>query len=244
MRRESQPPDLHFCPMEGNYGVVSTTDVAPEASVDPLQSAYDLLVDPHDDARSAKRSMTSHRITVCAQRLAVERGYDEFTLDQLAEAAGVSRRTLFNYFPSKLDAVLGTLPRLTREEAETFLRGGPSGVLMRDLSLLVLRIIEDKRVSGEEWLLSRDCLGRNPKLLVHAQEKFRGSVDAAKQLIAKREGVDSHSPRASVSIGLLAGLFDVTINQFVESDQTRPLSDIYMDNLALAGQLLRGPADS
>ncbi len=211
--------------------------------MDPLQRAYDLLVAPPDDARSVKRSRTSHHITMCARQLAIEHGYDDYTLDQLAEAAGVSRRTLFNYFPSKLDAVLGTIPRIPHDEAEAFLHGGPTGVLMRDLSRLVLQMLEDKEVTRQEWLLSRECLGRNPKLLAHSRTKFRESVDAAKQLIAKREGVDPSSPRASVSIGLLVGLFDVTIDQFVEPGQTRSLGDIYMDNLNLAGQLLRGPAD-
>lgn len=34
-------------------------------------------------------------------RLVVERGYDGFTMDDLAGAVGVSRRTLFNHDPDK-----------------------------------------------------------------------------------------------------------------------------------------------
>ena len=60
--------------------------------------------------REQKRWETSRRITLCAQRLTDAHGIDGFTMDELADAAEVSRRTLFNYFPSKTDAVLGEAP--------------------------------------------------------------------------------------------------------------------------------------
>lgn len=57
--------------------------------------------------REKQRAATAARIVRSARRLADQHGVDGFTLDDLAEAAGVSRRTLFNYFPTKYDAVLG-----------------------------------------------------------------------------------------------------------------------------------------
>ena len=41
------------------------------------------------------------------ERLADDRGFDGFTMDELAAAAAVSRRTLFNHVSGKLEAVLG-----------------------------------------------------------------------------------------------------------------------------------------
>ena len=64
--------------------------------------------------RELKKVETTRRITLCAQRLTDERGLDGFTMDDLAEAAEVSRRTLFNYFPGKVDAVLGAAPSSRR----------------------------------------------------------------------------------------------------------------------------------
>ena len=52
-----------------------------------------------------------------AQRLAVDCGYAGFTVEDLARAVGVSRRTLFNHVSSKEEAVLGMLPVLTDEQA-------------------------------------------------------------------------------------------------------------------------------
>ncbi|MFB4274747.1 MULTISPECIES: TetR/AcrR family transcriptional regulator [unclassified Nonomuraea] len=59
--------------------------------------------------RERKKEQTRRRISEVALRLFDERGYDAVTVNEVAEAAGVAKVTLFNYFPSKeclvLDAV-------------------------------------------------------------------------------------------------------------------------------------------
>jgi AcrR family transcriptional regulator len=54
-----------------------------------------------DGIREAKRRETHRRIAEAAIRLFLERGYDATTLDAIAEAAEISRRTFFAYFRSK-----------------------------------------------------------------------------------------------------------------------------------------------
>lgn len=46
-------------------------------------------------------------IEAAAFQLFAERGFDETTTDDIAEAAGIGRRTLFRYFPSKFDIPWG-----------------------------------------------------------------------------------------------------------------------------------------
>ena len=62
---------------------------------------------------------TSRRaVTHAALELFAERGFEETTVDDIADALGVSRRTLFRYFASKNDMVWGefdwVLARLRR----------------------------------------------------------------------------------------------------------------------------------
>lgn len=51
--------------------------------------------------RAKKRRETLRRITDSALRLFVSDGYEATTLDAIAEAAGISRRTFFYYFDTK-----------------------------------------------------------------------------------------------------------------------------------------------
>ncbi|GAA3664548.1 TetR/AcrR family transcriptional regulator [Microbacterium marinilacus] len=59
-----------------------------------------------ESRRQAKRRETHDRIAAAGLRLFLEHGYEATTLDAIAEAAGISRRTLFYYFASKDDIVL------------------------------------------------------------------------------------------------------------------------------------------
>ena len=48
-----------------------------------------------------RRSTTRHHITDVAIELFARRGFDEVSVDDVAEAAGIARRTLFRYYASK-----------------------------------------------------------------------------------------------------------------------------------------------
>lgn len=56
--------------------------------------------------RERKRRETSKRIEEASIRLFLQRGYGETTIDEIADAAGISRRTFFHYFKSKDDIML------------------------------------------------------------------------------------------------------------------------------------------
>jgi AcrR family transcriptional regulator len=59
-----------------------------------------------DGLRARKRQETLERIAEAGLRLFSQNGYEATTLDAIAEAAGISRRTFFYYFKSKEEILL------------------------------------------------------------------------------------------------------------------------------------------
>jgi AcrR family transcriptional regulator len=55
--------------------------------------------------RERKKLQTRRHIADTACRLFVERGFDAVTVDEVAQAAEVSKKTVFNYFPTKEDLI-------------------------------------------------------------------------------------------------------------------------------------------
>ncbi|MEV4567532.1 helix-turn-helix domain-containing protein [Nonomuraea sp. NPDC049419] len=60
----------------------------------------------HSTLRARRRAQTQRTIQAHAIRLFSERGYDATTMNDVAEAAGVSPMTLYRHFPTKEDLVL------------------------------------------------------------------------------------------------------------------------------------------
>ena len=75
--------------------------------------------------RERKRRETRRRLAETGLRLFLDKGYEETTLDAIAEAAGVSRRTVFHYFDQKEDILLAWQSGLGEAMQEAILRQPP-----------------------------------------------------------------------------------------------------------------------
>lgn len=83
-----------------------------------------------DQARTGLRERTrrviQREITEAAERLFIERGYEATTIEHIAEAVGMSRRTLYRYFPTREDIVVAKLD-VVADEVLAGLRSRPAG---------------------------------------------------------------------------------------------------------------------
>jgi AcrR family transcriptional regulator len=145
--------------------------------------------------RERKKQRTRDTIARVALELFAERGYDETTLEDIAEAADVSKRTIFSYYQSKEDILFHDEPRILLA-IEQQLRSRPPGTTTVDaLGDLLVALVPDKgasirkRIIGESEALrlsERARFGRLEKVLAEslAQDLEAGPDDIRPILIA------------------------------------------------------------
>src|SRR5437016_3464513 len=77
--------------------------------------------------RERKKQRTRETIARAARELFAERGYHATTLPDIAEAADVSTRTIFAYFPSKEDILFSDFPLMREALAQALADERPEG---------------------------------------------------------------------------------------------------------------------
>ncbi len=183
--------------------------------------------------RASNRRQTAKRINTCAQQLTEERGLDGFSMDDLADAAGVSRRTLFNYFPGKDAAVLGDPLVLDPTLATRFVAGGPTGHLVDDMVALIEPALASGDFTRDDVARGRRLLAAEPRLMTVAHERFTDIGAQVLELVAAREGADHDPARAKIVIHVLAALFDIALTSFI-TDPRRELPELFDDAISSA----------
>ena len=102
-----------------------------------------------------RHRQTQADIAAAAVRLFTQQGYDVTTMEQVAEAAGVSRRTAYRHFPAK-EELLNHHPRLWLEHYNAVLASRQPDESTRDCCrrglLAVADVIEENRAAIlEAW---------------------------------------------------------------------------------------------
>ena len=190
-------------------------------------------------AKVDRREQMLMAIHLAALRLADERGLDGFTMDELAAEVGVSRRTLFNYVPGKMDAVLGVPePGQHREALGEFAAGGPTGRFAEDLKHAVLLILDDDGAQPDDMVRFRRLARSEPRFLHALHDRFGALIEEVAPIFRQREGEHFDGERAAVAVRVLLAIFDVALDAFVE-DTSRPMSEHFSRTYDALVELLR-----
>jgi AcrR family transcriptional regulator len=167
-----------------------------------------------------RRAATAARLTSTSRRWTAERGLSGFTIEELCDEVGISRRTFFNYFPSKDEAVLGVDEGEEVERlAGTFLalesRGWPA--VLEDLVLLAGDMSEQLGITLDTHTEFIGALEREPRLLARALGMNREREQQLAELVASREGVATNDPRVRATIALFATLMRSSVESLLEA---------------------------
>ena len=105
--------------------------------------------------RELNKTRTREAIVAALRTLVAEQPMSEVTVDQLAEAAGISRRTFFNYFPNTIAVLSQTFAEL----AGQMLSQVDGELLRTDPVAAVRTLVKARGVSPEllSWLAALNC---------------------------------------------------------------------------------------
>ena len=191
-------------------------------------------------AAECKLTEKRARIRCEASRLTVERGYDGFTMDDLAGRVGVSRRTLFNVVPDKESAVLGLEPDFdASEEGSRFRDGGPDGDLVPDrlamFEAAMMRLSGDDAASASQTatdhLLYTEALAADPKVLAMAHARAARHTREVAELIATREGWAPDDLRARTLAAAVGALVRVSFDEVARREGSTPVAEVFRETV-------------
>ncbi|RKT87031.1 DNA-binding transcriptional regulator, AcrR family [Saccharopolyspora antimicrobica] len=190
------------------------------------------------------------QMTSFARRLTAERGLSGFTVEEVCEHVGISRRSFFNYFTSKDDVVLGVPARRDDEDLTAWFTGrgrpddpGISPTLLDDLAELSVRRWDSSGITAESMHDVRAAFEREPRLLTKGFERLLRDEQSDVELVERREGLPSGDLRAAAAVQLIQVLVRASAWEFLAPADTGTYAEILGRRLAAARELLAPPHD-
>ncbi len=199
-----------------------------------------------DGLRERKKKETRQLISDAATRLFLERGFEAVTVGEVAEAAEVSAKTVFNYFPHKEDLFLDRLPEALELIGRAVRERAP-GVHPVDAvrELLVRLLAEGDQLSGyvERPTFARywEVVWESPALKARIREFVQEVEGLVAGLFAEVVGTDPVAPgnrmAAAVVVAAYRTVYETGVRRALAGEGGDELRD---ELVVLAGRLFRG----
>jgi AcrR family transcriptional regulator len=174
--------------------------------------------------RERKKEQTRQLIATTARRLFSERGFDGVTVAEIARAADVAEKTVFNYFPTKEDLFYSRLEAFEEELLEAIRGRAPGESVIAAFRTFIMRQRGVFDLGGDEAseqlrTITRVITG-SPALLAREREVLGRYTEALAALIAEETGSDAGAvePRvvAAALIGIHRSLIDYVRRRTLE----------------------------
>jgi AcrR family transcriptional regulator len=168
--------------------------------------------------RERKKQQTRELIAQTARRLFLERGFDHVPVAEIARAANVSEKTVFNYYTRKEDLVYFQLQAFEEELLAAVRDRAPGESVLDAFSRFVLQrrglLAESDPEAAERLAALTRMITESPALLTREREIFERYTDSLAELLARETGAapDDVEPRvvANALMGVHRALVDFT----------------------------------
>jgi AcrR family transcriptional regulator len=171
--------------------------------------------------REKKKQATRQQISDMATSMFIEQGFDNVRVVDVAEAAGVSEKTVFNYFPTKESLVLDQVDpmiSLLRERIGPGATDAPTDAMVDLVSDSIERVISQGLGDPEMKLLIDGFMkmfDETPALGAARDQASKLLVDTAAAALAERFDRDDEDVEIRVTAIALIGFWETGRNRAV-----------------------------
>ncbi|WP_230329892.1 TetR/AcrR family transcriptional regulator [Nocardia aurantiaca] len=190
--------------------------------------------------RARKKAQTRQNISNTATRLFLDRGYDNVTIAEIAQAAEVAKMTVTNYFPRKEDLVL--------DIHDAFVAGPATAVRERqpgESALAALRRAYLAAVAAKDAVLAgfsgpdfAALITGSPALVARLREFHEDRERHLFQVLAEETGSTADDFAARIAAALLSGvhrvLFEEVLRRTVAGEPNEAIAASLAERVAAA----------
>jgi AcrR family transcriptional regulator len=167
--------------------------------------------------RERKKRLMRQQLSDTATRMFLERGFDAVRVAEIAEACGVSEKTVFNYFPTKESLILDRLEATVASLRTGLAEPGVSPVEA------ALRILDGELGAMTSWLAAQDdpvqasaairrfgaLIQATPSLRAHQNDMMDQFTTVAAAILAERAAMSADDPEPLIAATALLGLWRI-----------------------------------
>lgn len=191
--------------------------------------------------RERKKRATRRALHDAALQLALERGLEHLTVEEISAAAGVSARTFFNYFPGKEEAILG--------DDIVPVDAGQAAVIMSDAADVLdgvygvaMALFAGLAPRREQVLMRWQLVERYPALLSRMFARFEELDKGLAAAVAARTGAAPDDAYSQLMAAVGSAAMRVAVRRWTAGHGDHPLErylseafGLLRDELALYG---------
>jgi AcrR family transcriptional regulator len=160
--------------------------------------------------RERKKEHTRQLLADTARRLFSERGFEEVSVAEIAEAAEVSTATVFNYFPTKEDLVYSRLEAFQEQMLAAIRDRAPGETVIAAFGKFILEprglLVATDEESARQLTAVTRMIAASPALMAREQQIMADYTDALAELIAEETRAGPADPGPYVVANALIGV--------------------------------------
>jgi AcrR family transcriptional regulator len=187
-----------------------------------------VTIDHAPTRRERKKLETRQALEEAALRLFAERGYEQTTVEDIADAADVAVRTFFRYFSSKHHVLFGDVITDRVGRLRTELAARPRDEHHMRSIAHVLDLLDFHGPEEQAQVLARmDLMRRQPSFVGRYLEIMNDMRLVIVAFVAERTGLDANRDMYPMLVGgVCVASWDTSLKLWVESGATRSLNDL------------------